>query len=100
MKDAPRSETSDEGFGYAFSPFYEANMQGKEAEYCAQIADWWQKVQAKDQSISSVQCVAPRTREHHLISELTPATFPDGYFDCTVEVSLQLSHCTYEADEA
>lgn len=85
-KDAPHSETSDEGFGYSYSPFYEPDMQGKEAEYCAQLADWWQKMQAKNQRVASVQCVSPRTREHRLISEVTPDTFPQGYFDCTVEV--------------
>ncbi|OAX33517.1 hypothetical protein K503DRAFT_700285 [Rhizopogon vinicolor AM-OR11-026] len=86
MKDAPHSETSDGGYGYSFSPFYKPDMHGKEAEYCAQLADWWQGMQAKNQGVASVHCVARGTREHHLISEVTPDTFPQGYFDCTVEI--------------
>ncbi|KAG1728642.1 uncharacterized protein EDB91DRAFT_852261 [Suillus paluster] len=85
-KDAPHSETSGEGFGYSFSPYYEPSMQGKEAEYCARLADWWQAVQTIQQGITSVQCVARPSREHHLISELTSDTSPQGYFDCTVEI--------------
>ncbi|KAG2131294.1 uncharacterized protein EDB93DRAFT_1094395 [Suillus bovinus] len=84
--DAPRSETSGEGFGYLYSPYYEPSGQGKEAEYCAQLADWWQAIHAKDQSITTVQCAPRPSREHHLISEVTPDTSPQGYFDCTVEI--------------
>ncbi|KAG2116402.1 hypothetical protein DEU56DRAFT_748325 [Suillus clintonianus] len=82
-KDAPRSETLDQGFGYSYSPYYEPSVQGKEAEYCAQLADWWQATQ---QGVTTVQCVPRSSREHHLISEVTPDTSPQGYFDCTVEI--------------
>ncbi|OAX41609.1 hypothetical protein K503DRAFT_863739 [Rhizopogon vinicolor AM-OR11-026] len=85
-KDAPHSEILDGGLGYSFSPFYKPNMQGKEAEYCAQLADWWQEMQAKNQDITTVQCVARGMREHRLISDVTPDIFPQGYFDCTVEI--------------
>ena len=70
-------------------------MQGNEAKYCAQLADWWHGMQANTNVVTSVQCFPPRTREHHLISEVTPDTFPQGYFDCTVEVGLQMSHRMY-----
>ncbi|KAG2106682.1 uncharacterized protein F5147DRAFT_699529 [Suillus discolor] len=84
--DAPRSETPDEGSGYMYSPYYEPSEQGKEAQYCAQLADWWQAIHAKEQGITTVQCVSCPSREHHLISEVTPETSPQGYFDCTVEI--------------
>jgi hypothetical protein len=87
-KDAPDSETFDDGFGYSYSPYYKPSMQGKEAEYCAQLADWWQATQAKQQGISIIQCAPCPSREHRFISEVTPDTSPQGYFDCTVEVSL------------
>ncbi|KAG1723680.1 hypothetical protein EDB19DRAFT_1915952 [Suillus lakei] len=74
-KDASHSEKS---------PYYEP--QGKEAEYCAKLADWWQAIQAKEQGITVVQCAPRPSREHHLISEVTPDTSPQGYFDCTVEI--------------
>ncbi|KAG2363432.1 hypothetical protein BDR07DRAFT_1404363 [Suillus spraguei] len=83
--DAPRSVAQDEGFGYAYSPYYEPSEEGKEAEYCAQLADWWQAIHTKEQSIT-VQCAPRPSREHHLISEVTTDTSPQGYFDCTVEI--------------
>ncbi|KAG1827545.1 uncharacterized protein BJ212DRAFT_1256958 [Suillus subaureus] len=84
--DALRSEILDDGFGYSFSPYYEPSEQGKEAEYCAQLSDWWQAIHAKEQGITTVQCAPRPSREHHLISEVTPDTAPQGYFDCTVEI--------------
>ncbi|KAG2064706.1 hypothetical protein BDR04DRAFT_1034609 [Suillus decipiens] len=83
--DAPRSEAQDANLGYSYSPYYEPSEQGKEAEYCAQLADWWQAMHAKEQSIT-VQCAPRPSREHHLISEVTIDTSPQGYFDCTVEI--------------
>ncbi|KAG2350098.1 hypothetical protein BDR05DRAFT_955959 [Suillus weaverae] len=83
---APHSEALDEGFGYSYSPYYEPSEQGKEVEYCAQLADWWQAIHAKEQGITTVQCAARPSREHHLISEVNPDTSPQGYFDCTVEI--------------
>ncbi|KAG1827544.1 uncharacterized protein BJ212DRAFT_59345 [Suillus subaureus] len=77
-KDAPHSEKS---------PYYKPYMQcTEEAEYCGQLADWWQGLQAKQQGITTVQCAPRPSREHHLISEVTPNTSPRGYFDCTVEI--------------
>ncbi|KAG2038337.1 hypothetical protein BDR03DRAFT_981724 [Suillus americanus] len=57
--DALHFEILDEGFGYSFSPYYEPSEQGKETEYCAQLADWWQAIHAKEQGITTAQC-APR----------------------------------------
>ncbi|KAG0701777.1 hypothetical protein DFH29DRAFT_805870 [Suillus ampliporus] len=85
-KDAPHSVTSDKLVGHAYSPYYKPSMQGKEAEYCAQLANWWQAIQTNQQGITIMQCAARPSREHHLISEVTPHTFPQGYFDCTVEI--------------
>lgn len=77
-KDALHSEKSR---------YYEPYMQcTEEAEYCGQLADWWQVLQAKQQGITTVQCAPRPSREHHLISEVTPDTSPRGYFDCTVEI--------------
>jgi hypothetical protein len=78
-KDVPFSE----------KPPYEPYTQcTEEAEHCSQLADWWQALQAKQQKTTTVQCIPRPAREHHLISEVTPDTSPQGYFDCTVEVSL------------
>ncbi|KAG1893695.1 uncharacterized protein F5891DRAFT_962533, partial [Suillus fuscotomentosus] len=85
-EDALRSETSYRGLGRSYSPYYEPNMQGEEVKYCAQLADWWQAIQEKSQGITAAQCVSQPSREHHLISEVAPDAFPQGYFDCTVEV--------------
>lgn len=84
--DAPHSEITDQGFGYSYSPYYEPSEQGTEAEYCAKLADWWQALHAKEHGITTVQCAARASREHHLISEVNPDTSPQGYFDCTVEI--------------
>lgn len=54
--DALHFEILDEGFGYSFSPYYEPSEQGKETEYCAQLADWWQAIHAKEQGITTAQC--------------------------------------------
>ncbi|KAG1848234.1 hypothetical protein F4604DRAFT_1935445 [Suillus subluteus] len=84
-KDAPRSETVDRGLDYLYSPYYEEpNMRDNEAKYCAQLADWWQAICEKSQGITA--CVPRPSRKHHLISEVVPDAFPQGYFDCTVEI--------------
>ncbi|KIK44550.1 hypothetical protein CY34DRAFT_802531 [Suillus luteus UH-Slu-Lm8-n1] len=67
-------------------PYYEPNIQGKEAEYCAKLADWWQVLQGGQHGVTTVQCTPYPSREHHLISEVTEDTSPEGYFDCTVEI--------------
>ncbi|OJA07608.1 hypothetical protein AZE42_06282 [Rhizopogon vesiculosus] len=45
-----------------------------------------QEMQAKNQGITTMQCVARGTREYRLISDVTLDTFPQCYFDCTVEI--------------
>jgi hypothetical protein len=93
LKGAPREEgIAEGGFGVLFSPFY----QPKECEvrYCLKLSDWWREVQKIEQSESSKDTVGPvhnppSPRVHRLISEAGPSMPPDGYFDCTVEVSVQ-----------
>jgi hypothetical protein len=90
LKNVPREEgLADGGFGVTFSPFYEPK-EG-ELRYCSKLSDWWRQLQNIEQSESTVDVVRnpfPR-RVHRLISEAGPSVPPDGYFDCTVEVSLQ-----------
>jgi hypothetical protein len=92
LKDAPREEGLADGFGVLFSPFYEPKEY--ELEYCVKLSDWWRRLQDIEQSDSIKYSVdvlhksSPR-RVHRLISEAGPSVPPDGYFDCTVEVSSQ-----------
>lgn len=92
LKGVPREEgLADGGFGVTFSPFY----QPKEGEvlYCLKLFDWWREVQTVEESESIKDtvdpvCNPPSRRVHRLISEAGPSVPPDGYFDCTVEVSV------------
>ncbi|KAG1765740.1 hypothetical protein EV702DRAFT_1151457, partial [Suillus placidus] len=89
---APHSEALDQGSGYSYSPYYRASEQGKEAEYCAQLSDWWQAKRTKEQGITTVQYAARPSREHRLISAVNPDTSPQDYFDCTVEILYIYEH--------
>jgi hypothetical protein len=79
------------GFGVSFSPFYQPTRE--EILYCVKLSDWWREVQKEEQkhlvyagpSISHQGFAVKRI--HRLISEAGPNVPPDGYFDCTVEVS-------------
>lgn len=94
LGDAPVSEGLQEGFGYHFSPFFKP--EEAEIRYCLEMADWWANVEKKRKSIEEVHQVCgpsdaishirPR-RQHRLISEAGPHVPPQGYFDCTIEVS-------------
>jgi len=92
LKNVPREEgLADGGFGISFSPFYEAKEC--EVRYCLKLSDWWREIQKIEQSESIKDTVdpvrnAPSRRVHRLISEAGPSMPPDGYFDCTVEVSV------------
>ena len=86
LNNVPREEgLADGGFGVNFSPFYEPK-EG-ELRYCSKLADWWGRLQNIEQSgVDVVHKPIPR-RVHRLISEAGPSVPPEGYFDCTVEVS-------------
>lgn len=88
----PREEGLADGFGVTFSPFYEPK-EG-ELQYCLKLSNWWRQLQNIEQSDSIKYAVVtlPKPsshRVHRLISEAGPLVPPDGYFDCTVEVSSQ-----------
>lgn len=90
LKDVPREEGLADGFGVTFSPFYEPK-EG-ELQYCSKLSDWWRQLQNIEQSESAKYAVdvvyrPSSARLHRLISEAGPLVPPDGYFDCTVEVS-------------
>lgn len=90
LKNVPRKEgLADGGFGVPFSPFYEPK-EG-ELRYCSKLSDWWRRLQNIEQSEPKADVVRDQhsRRVHRLISEAGPLMPPDGYFDCTVEVSLQ-----------
>lgn len=95
LNGVPRQEgLADGGYGVAFSPFYQPK-EG-EVQYCMKLSDWWQEVQKTEQSESMKHTVDPvhnsLRRVHRLISDAGPSIPPDGYFDCTVEVSVQGKH--------
>jgi hypothetical protein len=95
--DAPDTEGLADGFGYDFCPFWKA----KEAEltHCLRLADWWLAVLKKVQSNMghvhqvgsgvSYSSGSKARRLHRLISEASPDLPPNGFFDCTVEVSVK-----------
>ena len=87
LNNVPREEgLADGGFGVSFSPFYEP----KEGvlRYCLKLSAWWRKLQNIEQSGVDVIRNPTSRRVHRLISEAGPSVPPEGYFDCTVEVSL------------
>ena len=89
LNDVPREEgLADGGFGVRFSPFYEPK-EG-ELRYCSKLSDWWRRLQNIEQSGVNVVCNPIPRRVHRLISEAGPSVQPNGYFDCTVEVSYSL----------
>jgi hypothetical protein len=79
------------GFGASFSPFYQPTKE--EILYCVKLSDWWRGVQKEEEKhlVYAGPSVFQRDfairRIHRLISEAGPSVPPDGYFDCTVEVS-------------
>lgn len=84
---APEKESTDDGMGYEFSPYWEPFEDSIELDYCRQIGEWWKaKYEIEGQNLSMVHCSGAR-RQHLLISEASPDHPPRGFFDCTVEVS-------------
>jgi len=93
---APESAGLANGYGYEFCPFWKP----KEAEltHCLRLADWWLAVLKKvKNNMGHVHQVGSGVsfssgskvrRIHRLISEASPDLPPNGFFDCTVEVSL------------
>lgn len=85
LENVPREEgLVDGGFGVLFSPFYEPK-EG-ELRYCSKLSDWWRLQNIEQSGVDVVRNLPPR-RVHRLISEAGPSVQPNGYFDCTVEVS-------------
>jgi hypothetical protein len=79
------------GDGALFTPFYQPTSA--DIQECINISDWWRDfakqnavpiTETKTQQISYLRPVA---RIHRLLSEASPSAAPNGYFDCTVEVS-------------
>ena len=91
LNNVPREEgLAEGGFGVSFSPFYEPK-EG-ELRYCSKLSDWWRQLQNIEQSgVDVVVRNSDSRRVHRLISEAGPSVPPNGYFDCTVEVSLTSS---------
>ena len=94
--DAPESEGLADGFGYEFCPFWKPREV--ELAHCLRLSDWWhaalKKIKGKmghvHQIGGDVFYSKPR-REHRLISEASPDLPPNGFFDCTVEVSIKIA---------
>lgn len=89
---APDSEGLADGFGFEFSPFW--TPKAVELTQCLRLADWWRAVLKVVQStmgevhqIGSGEMYSKPRRIHRLISEASPDIPPNGFFDCTVEVS-------------
>jgi hypothetical protein len=99
---APRSEgLAQDGRGVVFSPFYEARAE--ELDFCKRMKDWWESLdevkRRKEETKIIVQIGegGPHegvrqfggrpVRQHRLISEAGPHVEPNGFFDCTVEVT-------------
>lgn len=82
-----------DGSGVTFSPFYHPTPD--EITYCVTLSDWWRDIQKRDAldvpTTAGSSAISIRTsrhqRTHRLIKDAGPLAPPDGYFDCTVEVS-------------
>ena len=98
---APETNSLAAG-GFHFSPFLKELEHEK--RYCKRLADWWKEKNPPasetetetdgqvHQLIGSIVC---QNREHRLFRDAGPEVEPNGYFDCTFEVShsLLLSGC-------
>jgi hypothetical protein len=96
----PEWEGQAEGIGHPFSPF--ARPGTIELEYCRRLSEWWAKVKEKEDArdanttvhqiggtAGSYRREIPK-RQHRLICDAGPEIEPNGFFDCTVEVSFGL----------
>lgn len=86
--------------GFRFSPFLKELEH--ERRYCKRLADWWKEknpLTSETETDGQVhQLIGPTVRqyrEHRLFRDGGPEVEPNGYFDCTFEVShsLLLSGC-------
>ncbi|KAH9484199.1 hypothetical protein JR316_0003679 [Psilocybe cubensis] len=100
--NAPKEEILADGFGGLFSPYYRPDED--DIQHCITLSDWWKKILEKDQSELVVPVSSDNLkRKHRLLCETGPHVFPNGYFDCTVEVlrvyiSPQGVHSLYATD--
>lgn len=96
----PLSEGLDSGFGLTFTPF--RSPTAAEIAYCKGLSHWWEGVvKSREEAQKEVTVIGNYggenhqrpsqrwSRVHRLISDAHPDAPPSGYFDCTVEVSLQ-----------
>jgi hypothetical protein len=95
-KDAPNSEAFDGDYGVTLCPFYIPPEPQTELYYCQELGEWWKSIMAKrKKDLGDVHHVGPsRTQQriHRLISDADQNTEPDGYFNCTVMVSVVSCH--------
>ena len=79
--------------GFHFSPFLKDLEHEK--RYCKRFAEWWkEKIPLTPEMTGQVyQLIDPtfrQPRQHRLFCDAGPEMEPDGYFDCTFEVSRSL----------
>jgi len=81
--------------GFRFSPFLKKLEH--ERRYCKRLADWWKEknpLTSETETDGQVhQLIGPTVRqyrEHRLFRDGGPEVEPNGYFDCTFEVSHSL----------
>lgn len=66
-----------------------------ELRYCRHLVDWWKSIYPEAYAhaitvhkVTSRYSLGGSGRVHRLIADASPTAEPQGYFDCTVEVSL------------
>ena len=78
---------------YDWTPVFD--VCPSEMKYCVELSEWWRKRESiherEIQRIDLAQTPTPSygavKRLHRLIKDAGPDVQPNGYFDCTVEVS-------------
>jgi len=88
---APQSEGLAEDGSSLICPFYQPTQE--EILYCVKVSDWWRDIQKpalskEPPAANQITRKSGTVRVHRLISEAGPSVPPDGYFNCTVEVSI------------
>ncbi|KAG6336324.1 hypothetical protein ID866_2773 [Astraeus odoratus] len=84
--NAPEGESTDGGVGYFYTPFWKPSDEGAELKYCKQLSTWRDELQESGRDVTRVQCPTRATKEHRLLSEVSPEIEPGGFFNCTVEI--------------
>jgi hypothetical protein len=82
--------------GRVHTPFWVPTQSSgsEEIAKAEELLEWWWNLQpelaSKRGTVHDLGAIVnksgPSRREHRLIKDMTPATQPSGYFDCTVEV--------------